>query len=153
MNMLEQKLKRLAEASAAQKEEWDRVREEWIAEVTRLYSDVKGWVQTWQEKGYLTASESHIELSEEHLGDYEIPKLELTAGTEAIVFEPVGRNILGALGRIDLYLRGFKSDARMLVWLEDVEGKRRWELWTEKYRGPKIPFNQDALEQVMNEWL
>ena len=97
MNMLEQKLKRLAEASAAQQEDWDKVRDEWIAEVERLYGDVKSWVETWVEKGYLSVRQSNIVLSEEHLGDYEMPQLELTAGSESIVFEPVGRHILGAL--------------------------------------------------------
>jgi len=153
MKMLETKLKRLAEESAIQQVEWDRVREEWIAEVGRLYYRVESWMVSWVEKGYLVVRRSTIVLSEENLGDYEIPQLELIAGTESIIFEPVGRNILGALGRIDVYLRGFKSDARKILWVEDVDRKRRWELWRDRHGGPKMRFNQENLERVMNELL
>jgi hypothetical protein len=153
MEMLEQKLRRLAEVSAVQQEQWDEIRKEWITEVNRLFDEVEGWLHKWTGKGYLAVRRSSITLSEEHLGDYEIPQLELIAGPERIVLEPLGRHILGALGRIDLYLAGFKSDARMVLWLEDVEGSRRWEVWRDKYGGPRLPFNQETLERIMNEWL
>jgi len=153
MKMLERKLKRLAEESAVQQEKYDEIRKEWIAEVSRLFDEVESWLHKWAGKGYLTVRRSSVSLSEEHLGDYEIPQLELIAGPERIVLEPLGRHILGALGRIDLYLAGFKSDARMVLWLEDVEGSRRWEVWTDRYGGPRLPFNQETLERIMTEWL
>jgi hypothetical protein len=135
MEMLEQKLKRLAEVSSVQQGQWDEIRKEWIAEVNRLFDEVESWLNKWTGKGYLAVRRSRITLSEEHLGDYEIPQLELIAG------------------RIDLYLAGFKSDARMVLWLDDVEGSRRWEVWKDKYGGPRLPFNQETLERIMNEWL
>ena len=92
-------------------------------------------------------------LSEEHLGKYEIPKLKLIVGSEAIVLEPVGRHVLGARGRIDLYLIGFKSDARMVLWREDLDGTRRWEVWSDKSGRSRMPFNQETLERIMADWL
>jgi hypothetical protein len=153
MELLEEKLKKLTDHSAARQIEWDEIKKEWIEEISRLFGEVEGWLQRWVEKGYLKVERSSITLSEVNFGDYEIPKLELVAGPEKIVLEPVGRNILGALGRIDLYLAGFRSDARMVLWLEDVEGARRWEVWKERFGGMRISFNQATLEQIMAEWL
>lgn len=153
MEVLEEKLKRLAENAVVQQAEWGKIRNEWIAEVDRLFKEVESWLSKWVEKGYLTVRRSSIVLSEEHLGDYDVPQLELFAGREKIVLEPLGRHILGALGRIDLYLAGFKSDARMIVWLEDSDGSRRWEVWRERYGGPRLPFNRETLERIMTEWL
>jgi hypothetical protein len=153
MELLELKLKKLAEDSAAQQGRWGEIREEWIAEVTRLFDQVRSWVHEWVQKGYLEVRRSSITLSEEHFGEYDIPRLELIAGPERIVLEPVGRHILGALGRIDLYLGGFRSDGRMVLWLEDAEGARRWEVWKDRYGGPRMPFNRETLERIMAEWL
>jgi len=150
---LEEKLKRLAEKAAEEKVDWESCKSEWIARVSALYDDVEAWLAHWKEKGYLATTRTLTLKSEEPLGDYEIETLEITAGDETVVLEPFRRLVIGALGRVDVYLRGFKSDAQMLLSLEDVEGRLRWELWRSKFSGPRLPFNKDTFERLLEEWL
>ncbi|MFA6223025.1 MAG: hypothetical protein WC647_11995 [Desulfomonilaceae bacterium] len=150
---LEDKLKRLTERAAEEKVNGESLRSEWISAVGDLYDDVESWLKLWKEKGYLTVTRTPILKSEEPLGDYVIDTLEITAGDETVVFEPFGRNVIGALGRIDVYLRGFKSDAQLLLRLRNTEGLHRWELWKTKFSGPKFPFDKVCLEKLLDEWL
>ena len=107
-----------------------------------------------ERKNLLKVTRSPIPISEEPLGVYEIDTLEITAGDETVVFEPFGRNVIGALGRIDVYLRGFKSDAQLLLRLANLEGEGyRWELWKSKFSGSRIPFDKGCLENLLNELL
>lgn len=150
---LGEKLKKLAEKDAEQKVDWEATKSEWIEAVHRLYDDVEAWLAPWKDKGYLTTPRTFVPKSEEPLGGYEIQKMEITAGDETIVLEPFRRIIIGGQGRIDIYRRGFKFDAQMLLRLEDSEGNLRWELWKDKFAGVRLPFNKDTLEQLMDEWL
>lgn len=148
---LQEKLKSLAERTEMEKVDWAGRKSEWISAVNRLYDDIELWLKPWRDQGYLKITRSPMPKWEEPLGDYEIDTLEITAGDETVVFEPFGRNVIGALGRIDVYLRGFKSDAQMLVRLANEEEEARWELWKTKFSGPKVPFDKDSLENLLDE--
>lgn len=150
---LEDKLRSLAERTAKEKVDWAGQRSEWISAVDLLYDDIEGWLKSWTVKEYLTLARSPIPKSEERLGDYEIDTLEVTAGDQTIVFEPFGRNVIGALGRIDVYLRGFKSDGQLLVRLVDEKGDVRWELRKNKFSGSGTPFDRTCLERLLDELL
>jgi len=150
---LQEKLKSLAERGAEEKVDWALRKSEWISAVGRLYDDIELWLEPWREQGYLTVTRSPIPKSEEPLGDYEIDALEITAGDETVVFEPFGRIVIGAIGRIDVYRRGFKSDAQMLVRLANVEDEVRWELWKSKFSGRGTLFDKDCLERLLDELL
>jgi len=150
---LEEKLKKLAEKKDA-KAEWEAAKSKWIAVVKDLYEDIESWVQPWKDKGYLSVNRTLKSKSEEPVGDYEIDALEITVGDEAIVLEPFGMNVIGAIGRIDVYLRGFKSDAKLLLRLVNIEGEERWELWDGKFSGAaRYPFDKIRLERLMDQWL
>uniref|UniRef100_A0A7C4EX09 Uncharacterized protein n=1 Tax=Desulfomonile tiedjei TaxID=2358 RepID=A0A7C4EX09_9BACT len=150
---LQEKLKTLAERAAEEKVVWSGRKSEWISAVGRLYDDIELWLKPWREQGYLTVARAPIPKSEEPLGDYDIDALEVCAGDETVVFEPFGRNVIGALGRIDVYRRGFKSDAQFLIRLANDEGEVRWELRKSKFSGPGIPFDKNCLERLLDELL
>lgn len=150
---LQEKLKSLAEKTAEEKVDWARRRDEWISAVGSLYDDIELWLGPWREQGYLTVTRAPVPKREEPLGDYVIDTLEITAGDETVVFEPFGRNVIGALGRIDVYLRGFKSDAQLLVRLANLEDEVRWELWKSKFSGPRTLFDKNCLERLLDELL
>jgi hypothetical protein len=150
---LEEKLKRLAERAGEEKADAKERRDEWISAVNSLYDKVENWLKPFSDKKYLTVIRTPMQKTEELLGDYEIDTLEIRAGDETVVMEPFGRNVIGALGRIDVFLRGFKSDAQMLLRLTNLEGELRWELWEHKFPGsPRYPFNEDSLEKLLNKW-
>ena len=150
---LEEKLKRIAERAGEAKEDTLERQDEWISAVNHLYDEVENWLKPLTDKKFLTVIRIPMQKSEELLGDYEIDTLEIRAGDETVVMEPFGRNVIGALGRIDVFLRGFRSDAQMLVRLANLEDELRWELWEHKFSGsPRYSFNKDTLEKVLNKW-
>ncbi len=150
---LGEKLKKLAEKAAEQKVDWEASKSEWISNVHNLYNDIEEWLAPWKEKSYIATTRTLVPKSEEPLGVYEIERMEITAGDETIVLEPFGTVIIGGHGRIDIYRRGFKVDAQMLILMEAPEGNLRWELWKDKFSRARLPFNKDTLEQLMDEWL
>jgi hypothetical protein len=75
---------------------------EWLAEVESRLAEVEGWAKArgWQTRRF------EREVTEDLLGAYTAPALEIEIERPQgrIVMEPVGRNVLGATGRIDLYV-------------------------------------------------
>jgi hypothetical protein len=58
-----------------------------------------------------------VECHEAALGHYTVPSLEFELGAgKLLLFEPVGRDIVDAEGRVDLYLQGAASEGYMLLW-------------------------------------
>jgi hypothetical protein len=102
---------------------------------------------------------SNITITEEFLGAYEIPRLELFLGEkglserieEVVIFEPVGRNVIGANGKIDIYLRGRISDKALLLLMRDDNENLHWELT--KNKKDRVVFDKNNFENLLDEWL
>ncbi|HVC95993.1 MAG TPA: hypothetical protein VND64_20055 [Pirellulales bacterium] len=150
---------RLREIQSSQKTDvnWDQRKLEWLADVGRLFANVKQWLAEMRQQGLIQVDDSGTtDLREEHLGSYQAPRLEISVpGTESfkIVFEPVGRYILGARGRVDVYPRGLYGRKYMLILVERDDGQCVWELWKSKYARDKRAFDKQALEDIIEEWL
>ena len=80
-------------------------------------------------------------------------QLEFEFDAFRLVFEPMGRNILGAIGRIDVYLRGRKTDKYVLVLLETEEGNTKWVLSTFSDKSVRIEFNKVNMERLIEDWI
>ena len=75
-----------------------RIREEWLSAVDALRQQVKGWA----EKHGWTVQQSEREITEEELGTYKVPVLDITTSQGQVTLQPVGQDIWGAKGRVDL---------------------------------------------------
>lgn len=80
----------------------DKVKVEWIQQVQKFMNQIQDWLKPLEQNGLLKVIEKETELEEEHIGKYKAVKLELIIGADRINIEPVGRFIIGALGRIDI---------------------------------------------------
>ncbi|RLC20650.1 MAG: hypothetical protein DRI57_04325 [Deltaproteobacteria bacterium] len=153
---LEKKLKKISLSRKKRDSEidWDRRRDTWTEQVGKLYSDIGRWLKTYVDKNYMSLHFYEITLSEEHIGKYDISVLELDLGEPSVVFRPVGRNIIGADGRVDVYMNGHLSDKKMLILREDDrEQNSQWELWETTDGKDRRPFDREALERTLDEWL
>lgn len=83
---------------------------EWLKE---LYGQVKKWIETKK----LVVKEKEVNLNEELLGQYKAPGLLIKdkKGKKIAELQPVGAQIIGAKGRVDL---NGKLDQMRLVYLE-----------------------------------
>jgi hypothetical protein len=71
---------------------------DWVDQVESLVEDVEKWCQ----KLGWSASRSTKIISEDHIGNYEVPCLTIHTPSGRIHVDPMGVNIIGAEGRIDI---------------------------------------------------
>src|SRR5947209_8505769 len=74
-----------------------KVRNEWQQAVEALVSQVRTWAEA---QGWKTEQVFH-HLREDGLGEYTVPGLEIETPRGRLELEPIGRDVLGAEGRVD----------------------------------------------------
>lgn len=75
---------------------------DWQLAIESFYEKVKSYLGKHLDSGEIKKDFDTVWISEELFGRYEAKRLVLLIGNSQVVFEPVGRFILGARGRIDL---------------------------------------------------
>ena len=103
---------------------------EWTAAVETLFQQVQHWAadarsEDWQ----ITFSTADV--TEESLGSYPIRVMEINAGTGRLILEPVGLDVLGARGRVDLYAWPSLFRVMLLRSLKENNSKEGWTIRTE----------------------
>ena len=79
---------------------WEGVRDEWIAAVEQLVGDAEVWAckQDWAVRREAKT------IREDRLGQYTVPRLLIHATAGRLLLDPVARYVPGALGVVDLYV-------------------------------------------------
>ena len=100
---------------------WDMKREQWVKDVTSLMNDIKRWCdkKQWQ------VVKHDKQMSEAYLGSYTVPMLMIVTPNGKFNVDPIGRNIVGAEGRVDI--NAIPSLNRMLL----IHNEKKWQLKTE----------------------
>lgn len=101
--------------------DWTSKRQAWV----RLINDLCRTIKRWADNQGWSVSEEQKTIEEEHMGRYTVPSLTIQTPSARIYIDPVGRNIIGAEGRVDIF--SFPTLNRML--LVRISGK--WRLKTE----------------------
>jgi len=117
----------------AARTDWERKRDDWLAKVRELTASIKIWAE--QQRWFVDEHEKTIE--EDHIGSYAATTLFIRAPSGKIVVEPIGCNIIGAQGRVDI--ESFPSLNRVLLilvngqWRIETDSRVRWpEPWSEQ---------------------
>ena len=150
---LKEKLVKINRTSATESVDLEKVTQDWIERVNALYIQINDWFQSYLTDGLFVIVKKEKQINEEHLSSYGICQLEYEFGNHSVVFEPMGRNILGEWGRIDVYLRGGKVDKYILVLIGDTFDSAEWVLSSFQDRSIKVPFNKENLEKVIENWI
>jgi hypothetical protein len=106
--------------------DWDAKKDAWISQVSDLVETIK----SWGDERHWLIDEHTKKLTEEHLGSYSVPELFIKTPQGQIVVEPVGRNIIGAEGRVDI--SSFPSFNRLLLvsldgqWVVKTDSRITW---------------------------
>lgn len=81
-------------------ENWEGVRDEWIAAVEQLVGDAEVWArnQDW------AVRRDAKSIREDRLGQYTVPRLLIHATDGRLLLDPVARYVPGATGVVDLYV-------------------------------------------------
>ena len=113
--------------------DWISKRDKWLAAVTDLFD----LIRTWSESQRWSVHEDEKVISEEHIGRYKAPSLVIQCPSGRIHIDPIGCNIIGAHGRVDIL--SFPSLNRLLLikingdWKVKTESRIDWpQAWSSK---------------------
>jgi len=140
---------KLAKAAEQKKDvDWKSRKAEWLKSIDGLYSKIKDELlaEPINDKS-IKVSYLEKRIAEELLGIYVVKELVLNVGDEEVVFSPVGRNVVGASGRVDL--RGDMGEVTLVL-----QPGGRWGIVASRVPTLRIvPLNEsnllDAFKQVM----
>ena len=100
-------------------EEWNQRKDRWLIELSRLYKTIEGWLDKLNDTGPVSYdSEKLLSINEVHLGNYQAPIMYVTFGDKRVVIRPVGTNIFGGFGRVDILGPNGKRTIVMKEWGE-----------------------------------
>ncbi len=82
--------------------DWEARKEQWLQAVDGLYAQVEGWLDEYIQALAVVCEREPRELVEDSLGRYRIDALKIGCQGIDVILDPIGANILGAYGRVDL---------------------------------------------------
>jgi hypothetical protein len=149
----------LAEIAKQKKQQWLNYRKEsrserdnWKKKVKELYAQIKQWLMPLEEDGLLRYKEETLPVSLVGEGIEAEMRNELTIeffNGETIKLEPVGLEVVGAYGRVDMKL----GLHQVMIVMPEKEGN--W-IFAERYNREEptlYDFNQANFEQFVTDFV
>jgi len=96
-------------------ENWQQVRNQWIAELEHLAHEV----ETWAKKQKWDVLRDQKRITEDRLGSYDVPVVLIHTPQGRLLLDPVARFVTGADGRIDLCIYPSYYDALVIAKVND----------------------------------
>ena len=82
--------------------DWETKKVEYLGHIKTLFGDVREWLKEYTQNNKITIEDAIIRIDEEIIGVYEVPKLKITIGSKIAELIPIGTNLIGTKGRVDL---------------------------------------------------
>lgn len=82
--------------------DWEEKKRVWIAAVEHLYATVQEMLAESIAGNDISVRRVNTQITEDFVGSYAMPILELSIGNERVEFRPKGMNVIGAAGRVDI---------------------------------------------------
>lgn len=111
-----------SETSKKDEIDWQARLNEWQASLSAFYQKVEGFLQPYIKSGKIILIKKSIRLVEDYIGPYEVDALDLSLGNAKITLTPIGTNLIGAKGRVDM--RGPKGTVRFVFVPQDLSGPK-----------------------------
>ena len=139
-------IKKLNDASQEVEIDWKTKLNEWKQYISNFYNKTEGFLKPYIESGKLRLTKRSIMLDEEYIGSYEVDALDILLGGIKIILTPIGTNLIGAKGRVDMV--GPKGTVKFVLVPKDSSSPKI----TVKIRlqGEKMPPREK--KQIITEW-
>lgn len=82
--------------------DWTQIRDDWIKHLDEFYQLAEGFLQKYIDQGKVRITTATKQITEEHIGSYNVKSLEVEIGTIKVRLDPIGTLIVGAKGRVDM---------------------------------------------------
>lgn len=91
-----------SKASKKSEVDWATKLEDWKKHLSAFHKKIETFLESYINSGKLTLTKRIIGLHEEYIGSYEVEALDIVLGDTKITFTPIGTNLIGAKGRVDM---------------------------------------------------
>lgn len=81
---------------------WSQKRDLWIGNLTSFYAIVEGFLAEYIASGKISVVRQAKTIDEEYIGSYKVDRLLIRIGEDSVRLEPIGTNMIGTSGRVDL---------------------------------------------------
>jgi hypothetical protein len=119
---------------------WNKKREDWISAVNDLFDEIKKWSKS---RGW-PVDVQQKDISEPYIGQYKISALFIQSPNGTIHVDPIGCNIIGAEGRVDIL--SFPSLNRVLL----IRINNKWQVKTDSRIDWPQPWNEATFLGLVN---
>jgi hypothetical protein len=145
---------RSQESDAAQR------RDEWLASLKRLFSQIRTWIEEADTASVLTLRSGYVQKREVGIGSYDVPALWIELGPREVRIEPVARNVAGptsltgvihvprAYGRVDMT----NGLSKFMLFRSEKEPEDRWKI-IEQDGYQMRPFDRASFEETLQSLL
>lgn len=99
--------------STQKKIDWEKEKKEFINFLNALYSKIESSLNEYVESGKISITKENIAIEEEYIGKYNVDRMVVSFGQNRIVLTPIGTNLIGAKGRVDM--KGPKGMAKIVL--------------------------------------
>ncbi len=142
---------------ASESVDWDKRKAKWLASLRQLIDQLRQWLMDAGVPAEQIIETRHS-ISEETLGFYEAPGLEVKIGRLLVTFVPVASVIIGGVGRIDV--TGPRGEVKLIADTAQpvVEGEPEassydrewiWSAYPDRSRRGGFPLNENGLAKVL----
>ncbi len=138
--------KQVQEKDAGKQIDWKAKRYEWIKYLDQFYKTVEEFLSEYLESGKINYEYSEKKIIEDYIGEYSVKVLQIELGPHTIKLEPIGTNLIGAKGRVDLM--GVNGKVKFVLVDKSSSGPRiKMTVWVS---GEKPPEKEEEKKDI--EW-
>ncbi len=140
--------KQVQEKDAGKKIDWNAKRDGWIAYLDQFYKTVEGFLSEYLDNGKINYEYSEKKIIEDYIGEYSVKVLQIELGPHTIKLEPIGTNLIGAKGRVDLM--GANGKVKFVLVDKSSSGPRiKVTVWV---TGEKPPEEEEEKKDIEWSW-
>ena len=151
---LKDKLKQEIKSNEEKKINWAKRKKDWIDSVKALDKLIIGWFDDYKKEGLLEFKVTTKQHREEYIGEYSVDILHLCfKNGKEIIIEPMGTLIIGAWGRLDIYVRGYNSGKYYILRNKDDQGVFSWQIVDALTKRDITLLTKISLEKIIEKWL
>lgn len=100
--------------------DWGKKRDQWLGYLDSFYKQVEGFLSEYTKSGDVRFDYSEKDIHEEFIGQYRARALQIRIKNKDVLLDPVGTNLIGAKGRVDM--SGDAGKVRFVLVDKDLSG-------------------------------
>ena len=110
------------EASKKAEIDWKAKLDEWKKHLSEFHDKVEKFLKPYIESGKLDLTRRTVNWHEEYIGSYQVEALDILLGDTKITFTPIGTNLIGVEGRVDM--TGSRGTVKFVLVQKDLSGPK-----------------------------